>query len=224
MIQDLHEISDGKIYGLNDMAKLACADCAGCHACCEDMGNSIVLDPLDVFRLTKHMGKTMEELLAGELELNVSEGVILPNLKMTERAAEDKEKMPCCPFLNEEGRCSIHAFRPGLCRVFPLGRIYEEDGVHYFLQSDACRKGNGSKVKVSRWLDTPELKANQQFLADWHRLRKKLTALVQNGDESMAKQGNLFVLKLFYLKPYEEDRSFYEQFYERLRQAEGVLG
>ena len=39
-----------------------------------------------------------------------------------------------CYFLNEEGRCSIHSFRPGICRLFPLGRFYEEEGFRYFLQ------------------------------------------------------------------------------------------
>ena len=34
MLQDLQEISDGKIYGCNDMVRAACGDCAGCHACC----------------------------------------------------------------------------------------------------------------------------------------------------------------------------------------------
>ena len=207
MIQDLQEISDGKIYGTNDMAKVACADCAGCHACCEDMGNSIVLDPYDMYRLACGLSKSAEELLSGELELQVQESVILPNIRMKERDGG----VPVCPFLNEEGRCRIHTFRPGLCRVFPLGRIYEENGVSYFLQKDACKKGTGSKMKVSRWLDTPELKRYHKFLSDWHNLRKKLEQTA-GGDETTAKQVNLLCLKLFYLKPYEKDVDFYAQF------------
>ena len=31
-------------------------------------------------------------------------------------------------FLNEQGRCSIHDSRPGFCRLFPLGRFYENGG------------------------------------------------------------------------------------------------
>ena len=49
MLRDLQEISDGKIYGCNDMVRAACGDCAGCHACCEKMGTSIVLDPCDIW-------------------------------------------------------------------------------------------------------------------------------------------------------------------------------
>lgn len=48
----MEEISDGKLYGINDMVKADCQDCKGCSACCRGMGNSIQLDPLDIFRLT----------------------------------------------------------------------------------------------------------------------------------------------------------------------------
>ena len=33
------------------------------------------------------------------------------------------------PFLDENGRCSIYAFRPGFCRLFPLGRYYVDEAV-----------------------------------------------------------------------------------------------
>ena len=44
----LEEISDRRLYELNDMVKADCQDCAGCHDCCEGMGDSVVLDPMDV--------------------------------------------------------------------------------------------------------------------------------------------------------------------------------
>ena len=78
----LEEISDGRLYGLNDMAKLGCNDCAGCSSCCRGMGNTIVLDPYDVWRLTGGLGVSLQQLLAGHLELNVVDGIILPNLKL----------------------------------------------------------------------------------------------------------------------------------------------
>ena len=143
MNKNLEEISDGKRYGLNDMVRAACNDCAGCSSCCEDMGESIILDPLDIYELTKNLNTTFENLLKEQIELHVADGMILPNLKMTDKDV--------CPFLKEK-RCSIHSFRPGICRVFPLGRIYEENRLDYFLQVDGCAKENRSKIKVSRWL------------------------------------------------------------------------
>ena len=73
---------------------------------------------------------------------------------------ENSEK---CGFLNEEGRCSIHTFRPGLCRLFPLGRNYNDGELKYFLLDNACQKQNHTKIKVKKWLDVPELKQYEKF-------------------------------------------------------------
>lgn len=216
MLQDLHQISDGRIYGINDMVRAACRDCEGCHACCEKMGASIVLDPLDLCRLTKATGKDFEGLLTDTIELHIAEGIILPSLKM---AGEEE----CCVFLDEAGRCSIHALRPGLCRVFPLGRIYEERQIRYFLQTDACKKPGHSKVKVARWLDVQEMKKYEQFLLDWHGFRRTLEERLVNEEEQNAKTVNMFLLNLFFAKPYTQEADFYEQFGARMEQAKQVL-
>ena len=49
--QTLEEISDGKLYDSNDMVKADCHDCEGCCDCCQGMGDSVLLDPYDVYRL-----------------------------------------------------------------------------------------------------------------------------------------------------------------------------
>ena len=66
----LEEISDGRLYELNDMVKADCQDCAGCHDCCEGMGDSVVLDPMDVYRLCTNLGKTPQELVSTGLILD----------------------------------------------------------------------------------------------------------------------------------------------------------
>lgn len=48
---DLNEISDGRLYSSGDMVKVDCHDCEGCSACCQGMGDSILLDPMDLWRL-----------------------------------------------------------------------------------------------------------------------------------------------------------------------------
>ncbi len=216
MKKNLDEISDGKIYGLNDMVRAACNDCEGCHACCEDMGQSVVLDPLDVWQLTANLGYTFEQLLQDKMELNVSDGMILPNLKMT-------EAQNVCPFLDEQGRCSIHSFRPGICRVFPLGRVYEDGRLDYFLQKEGCIREKRTKVKVSKWLDTPELKKNQRYLSDWHDFRKQIAEILNAmEDENQKKTITMFLLNTFFIQPYQPD-DFYTQFYERLEKIRQVL-
>lgn len=102
----LEEISDGRLYDKNDMVRAGCGDCKGCSACCHGMGESIILDPYDLWRLTVNLGVTANELLQEKLELHVVDGMILPNLRMNPTTS-------ACGFLDKEGRCSIHAYRPG---------------------------------------------------------------------------------------------------------------
>lgn len=213
---NMNEISDGKLYGMNDMVKAGCDDCKGCSACCQGMGNSIVLDPYDVYRLTTGLNCKFEELLIDKLDLNVVEGMILPNLKMN---GENES----CAFLNAEGRCSIHSLRPGICRIFPLGRIYEEDSFQYFLQINECKKKERTKVKIKKWIDTPNVIKNEAFINRWHYFLKGLTDKMPTFSEETVKQINMYVLNVFFLTMYQGNRDFYEQFDERMQVAEEVL-
>lgn len=214
---DLNEVTDGKRYGLNDLVKVGCNDCKGCSACCQGMGNSIVLDPLDCYRLTANLNRSFEELLANQLELNVVDGIILPNLRM---AGANQ----ACSFLNSEGRCSIHAHRPGICRIFPLGRLYENEGFQYILQVHECKQKNKTKVKVQKWIDTPDLKENEAFINRWHDMLKRFQQYVkQCENDQTVKTLSLFLLNLFYVKAYDTKRSFYDQFQERYEQAQRIV-
>lgn len=215
---DLYDISDGKRYTLSDMVKADCGGCEGCSACCHDMGSSIILDPLDFHRISLHLGLSFEALLEDKIELNIVDGVILPNLKMSSGQGSP------CGFLDNNGRCSIHSCRPGICRIFPLGRLYENGGFSYILQTKECKKENRSKVKVSRWIDTPDIKANQQFVTDWHYFLKDVhDRLLENGDEEYIKKITLQILQCFYIEPYLEEEGFYVQFYKRLGQMKHLI-
>lgn len=211
----MEDISDGKFYTANDLVKADTGNCEGCSACCKGMGNSIVLDPLDVQRLTNHLGKNMEELLAKYLELNVVDGIILPNLKMSGR--ED-----ACSFLNQEGRCSVHSARPGICRLFPLGRFYENNTFQYFLQVHECQKTR-TKVKVKKWLDTNNLKEYEAYIKKWHYFQKDLQNMLESQNDEMRKKVSMYILQEFYLKPYNREAGFYEQWEERLTKAKKLF-
>ena len=205
----IEEIWDGRFYGPGDMVKAGCGECSGCSDCCKGMGKTIILDPLDVCRLTQGLHVDFQQLIGSHLELNVVDGVILPNLKM-------QGTKEACAYLDEEGRCSIHPYRPGICRLFPLGRYYENGGFSYFLQTGECAKENRSKIKVSKWIDTPDLTRNQQFTLQWHDLLHAMEERLTGEDEGKQQEENLLLLRLFYLLPYKGTTDFYSQFTERM--------
>ena len=195
---DLSKLTDGKLYRSSDMARLGCNDCEGCSACCKGMGNSVVLDPYDVWRLTRGLGVTFSEMVGKQVMLSVVDGLILPSLNMENQTG-------ACPFLNGEGRCSIHAFRPGICRLFPLGRYYHDGGFSYVLMTGECKKENRSKIKIDKWLGEPNLKAYEKFILQWKEILEKTRKLLgETTDLEQQKQISMSLLQKYYLTPYGE--------------------
>ena len=214
---DLSTESDGRFYTNNDMAKTDCGGCRGCSSCCHGMGNSIILDPYDVCQLTNGLQKSVQDLLVDSVELNVADGIILPNLKMN-GAKED------CGFLDQHGRCSIHTFRPGICRLFPLGRYYEDHSFKYFIQTNECPYPDKGKTKIKKWLGIPNLKEYEHFIAEWHYFLKPLQEFAMTSrDTAAVKQLSMYILQTFFLTPYNGPDSFYEEFYGRLSSAKKAL-
>ena len=221
-----------KQFTSRDMAKIGCHDCQGCFSCCQGMGDTVVLNPYDVYELEKHLGKTFEKLMQKEIALHTENGMILPHISM------ETEKETCI-FLNEQGRCSIHSFRPGLCRLFPLGRNYdypEQDpdlegdavGFHYFILEEACSKKDKTKVKIDKWLGVSRLSTHEAFILTWHNfckyVQKKIEALMMDPEqETYIKQINLFILQLFYGKTWDMEQDFYKQMEDRLAQAYQII-
>lgn len=216
---DLKQVSDGRLYSSGDMVKADCRDCEGCSDCCRGMGNTILLDPMDVWRFRRDLHKDFGALLEKEAELGMADGMILPNLKMDART-------DACPFLDHNGRCSVHDSRPGLCRLFPLGRYYEGNGFRYFLQIHECSKKNRGKIKIKKWLGIPDLKAYEAYILSWHDFMEMCREGAETLDEEKRKTLALYVLRRFYELPYyaESEDAFYGEFAQRLEEAKEKLG
>lgn len=206
---DLNEVSDGKLYRENDMVKAGCDGCKGCSQCCREMGDSILLDPLDIHRMKNGLSVSFENLMEGPVGLRVVDGLILPFLKMT-------GKEESCAFLNDTGRCTIHDFRPGFCRLFPLGRYYEGEDFRYFLQIHECAKKNRTKVKVKKWIDVPDFSMYEDFIRKWHAFQRNVQEKLDiSGDEDLRKKVDMQILQDFYVNSFDPN-DFYGDFYHRI--------
>ncbi len=223
----LEDISDGRLYRRHDMVRISCGGCRGCSLCCHGMGKSAILDPMDACRLSEGTGLQFGALLSDKIELNVVDGIILPNLNMS---GENET----CGFLNEQGRCSIHPYRPGVCRLFPLGRYYEEDPdapasaggktFRYFVQTSECPAPNKTKIRIEKWIGLPDLPQYEEAVLSWHSfLESAENCVAQEKDDARIKNMNLYILEFFFLKAFDPDRDFYPQFADRLAEARTVL-
>lgn len=210
---------DGKKYKYIEEAPVGCNDCEGCSLCCREMGDTIVQDPYDMWNFCTNMklaggAQVTFELLVSEdgpWELSMQNGLLLPNIKMVDDGH--------CPFLNGKGRCSIHPIRSGLCRLFPLGRGFEEDGAiyYYVLNKElGCEKmkGPGSPVQISEWLQHNDMDKYELFLIAWHRIKRNLEDRIAHMSDEEADMAREKLLVHFYDRPYSKD--FYSDFTERV--------
>lgn len=199
------------------MVKISCPACSGCGNCCRGMGDTIRLDPLDVHELCFYEGRPFEELLNERFELGSEKGFITPHLKMD-------EVRNCCTYLNGEGCCEVHDFRPGLCRLFPLGRNYSRGSFQYFIVEGGCDQPGKSKVRIDKWIGVHDLPRYEKFISDWHHFMRDIQAFIQClQTPELRRKVSVFILQTFYLAPYDRSQDFYEIFNARLKQARRLL-
>ena len=104
--------------------------------------------------------------------------------------------------------------------MFPLGRIYEEGDFQYFLQVKECKMEPKTKVKIHKWLGIPDIRRYEMFVKKWHYFLKDVEKILGSfQEEASLKNVSMYLLKNFYLIPYDENQDFYFQFEERLEKA-----
>ena len=196
MIREIDEklITPDKLMSSSDMARLGCNNCKGCSDCCRDRASMITLDPWDMRMLKEGLNYSFEGLVErGYVTFTADDGVVLPALAVK----PDKDE---CIFLDEEGKCSVHPYRPGICRMFPLARLYHEDGsFSYFLQEGECQNLNGVKIKISKWLGYPDIRGYEESVRKYHdalRIFRKRMKTVHS-HEMQVKMQRMFIQKWF---------------------------
>ncbi len=199
-----------------EMARLRTPGCEGCGKCCRGMGDTICLDPPDVVRLSRAVGRNFAALLEdGTLGLHAEDGLILPHMAMDPGTG-------ACRLLGADGRCGQHAARPALCRLYPLGRAYTEEGLRYFMTDHECPDGVRTKVRIRDWLGIPSLERYEDFLCSWHTLvgrQKRLCAKAQAaGRTDWVRRRNLRLLETFYLSLPDGEDDFYTYYEQCLRE------
>ncbi|CEQ30500.1 Flagellin N-methylase [[Clostridium] sordellii] len=213
----LDKISDGKLYDIEDIVKADTCGCNGCNDCCLDVGDLVVLTPFDVYEIVNCLGITFNDLLGDKIELRQNNKILLPYLKM-----QDNNR---CSFLNEQGRCIIHSKRPNICRMFPLGRVYQDNDFKYFLQIGNCPKEDLKDVKVSDWVGIENYDENKEFILEWYKLTKALAFRLKFvRDEKEIEEINQILLDSCYHIDIEEGKNFYSVFLQCLPNIKKRLG
>jgi Fe-S-cluster containining protein len=102
-------------------------DCHACRRCCHD--KVIRLNPYEVARLAQNRGISTTVFLA---QYTGAQGTVL---KQVDHGA--------CVFLTPEG-CGVHADRPLVCRLYPLGRHVTSERGEDFVSCNHIQRGKAS--------------------------------------------------------------------------------
>ena len=80
-----------------------------------------------------------------------------------------------------------------------------------------------SKVKISKWLEIPDLERYEEYICQWHYFCKSIQENAGDMEGEVLKNCNMYVLQNFFGAPYDKG-DFYSQFEVRLEGAKATLG
>jgi Fe-S-cluster containining protein len=166
--------ADARVLGDADPMGLFCG-INGCDANCCTKSAPIVLNPYEIALICRESGMSYEDLL---------------DIVDTDRAKAFPLVMlprdPACHFWNGRG-CRIYAARPLACRLYPIGRVFDQGRSHIVLpELNVCPGlSSGSGKTVSEYLceqDTSLLiRMADRWIEFGARSPKRRTAHVSGG-------------------------------------------
>ncbi len=100
--------------------------CKRCGFCCD---NTIIqLYPFDIKNICNNLNITTAELHKNHSVFKLDKNNILRCIL---------KNRPKCPF-NDNSNCKIYESRPIRCRLFPLGRVFQNNEILYVLPAKKC--------------------------------------------------------------------------------------
>jgi Fe-S-cluster containining protein len=125
-----------RMRGASRFARAGDMPCKGCGRCCKEE-RTIGLFPSDIYRISKALKITLAEFNDRYLGGLVSIGAVQDERgnKISDSYAFGFRLDNGCPFLADD-KCSIHAFKPVICRAYPnmVMRTFRGDILKSFVQ------------------------------------------------------------------------------------------
>lgn len=157
-----------EIIGKNDTFDFKCDKCGKC--CTKNTIETILFKPYDIYKLAKGLNKNPLELAMKHGDIYIGEGSGFPIVRMEWKMSITGNGIEIvCPFRESlpDGKniCGVHGFKPGSCKLFPLGRIsaYDESKkdkaeLIYFVQEVSCGE-KGELHTIEDWVGNTDYDA-----------------------------------------------------------------
>lgn len=112
--------ADARVLADSDLLQLSCGS-EGCRSTCCKAAVPVILNPYEISLICAESGMSYEYLL-DIVDTDRAKGFPLVMLP----------RDPACHFWTEQG-CRIYSSRPLACRLFPLGRVFDNGRSHIVL-------------------------------------------------------------------------------------------
>jgi Fe-S-cluster containining protein len=169
MSKQIQDMSEEEIWDLPtlDIDDIFPFRCKACGKCCKSR-EDILLTPYDVFRLARYLIRTPEEIIGTYCRVYEGQNSHFPVVRVIPHPPEQK-----CPFLRKK-KCTVHAAKPVLCRVYPLARISGKaaKAVYYF-NKPHCNHGD-NPVKVRDWIADVASEESERAAAVWAAVLRRI--------------------------------------------------
>lgn len=196
--------------------------CRKCGKCCKNQ-DTILFTPRDIFRIAQKVRKSPLDVVKDYTEVYIGPQSRIPLVHLLMRGPKN-----ACPFLAEDGRCSIHDCKPIVCALYPLGRVVvgEQPGeaidcnnktqVRYII-SGQC--GSMKKTHTVRdWLADFGIPEDDKFFLSWTETITELGLFVRRLQEKKISERvlqpmwNAMFFNLYV--NYDMSQKFFPQFQE----------
>ena len=160
--------------------------CRRCGKCCQHQ-DTIIFNTRDIFNIARELNMTMQGVVEAFTEVYIGNNSRIPIVHLLSDGPGES-----CPLL-KDGRCSVHAHKPTVCALFPLGRVVinkkhdspaltpgTELEVRYILNDIGDNCGSAARVNTVRsWLARFGIPENDAFFMLWNKVIIDLGDLVR---------------------------------------------
>ena len=218
---EVSNLENVKAVSLNEQVRFRCQLCGGC---CHYVKDSIMLEPMDIYRLARYLREQgelvtgTEDVLAEYAHASWLEGNYPIFVLNTE------SELDVCTFL-KDGRCRVYEARPHVCRMYPFSAAPGSRGrdFQYLLCTEKPHHFADGIVTVKDWLSQNFSKETKAILkADYNALPVIGQNIRAMSVEQFKKLAFQFIYYRYY--NYELDAPFLPQFLsnrEKLKELPG---
>ena len=226
--EELAKRMDEITLGLDDTFQFRCDRCG---KCCRDR-EDILLSPRDIYKMSKHLGITPLQFYHQYCISHIGPSSRVPIVRL-----EPQGEHMVCPLLKGNS-CSVHAVKPSVCALYPLGRymkIDKEDfnagtlggaSVQYLLQDDVDCGDKTETHTVREWLAGFEIAIEDEAFIAWNEALSMFSPRIKEIETRLKPFSQMLLfesMKVGLYLNYRTDREFLPQLRENIKGFQHLL-